>query len=236
MITTKISTEIRQQTRRIMLLLISAVLIVACPLKVESETMEIEIGSPDPIIEDSEVEKEVTEELEPVTEIETEESSYEETFAISYDSVYELDLRTMVIMDAKQLDSALYHGLRGKAELFIQKSEEYQINVFFICAVAANESGWGQSYLAQYQNNYFGIMGKNGYASFDSFEDNLDYFCRLVSEGYLVEDGFCYNGVTIRDVNIAYCPVNYQWSTITSQIMVEIYVRTTTYEEEVQLG
>lgn len=171
----------------------------------------------------------------PLSSVATERNSIAKVdeFDLTYVTVTQLDLRTMIDIPAKQLDSALLHLLEGRAEEFVQMAEEYQINIYFICAVAAVESGWGRDYYATHQNNYFGIMKGNDYATYDDFEDSLASFCNLIDESYLSDEGQYYCGYTVSAVAKNYNGLHAKsWISLVEEIMVQIHERALVYEGE----
>ena len=146
----------------------------------------------------------------------------EDSYVISRDTVGQLNLRTRgFLLSAKQLDSAMKHDLQGKAEEILQMSEEYRINPFFICAVAALESGWGTK---TYSNNYFGMMGEGRLLQYDSFGDSLKAFCVLIDTHYLSPEGKWHSGFTVKEVARRYCPhLQEFWTSRIEELMVQIY-------------
>ncbi len=72
------------------------------------------------------------------------------------------------------------------AEFIWEMEQEYNVNAIFICGIIAQESGW-----AQYDaclNNYTGTMGSNGYASFESEEEGIEYTFNNLQNGYISKD------------------------------------------------
>lgn len=68
------------------------------------------------------------------------------------------DVRNLSGVSAEDLNYLLANtGLAGLGASFVSLEQRYQINAVFAMAHAAEESGWGNSYLAQNRNNIFGI-------------------------------------------------------------------------------
>lgn len=78
--------------------------------------------------------------------------------------------------------------LHGIEDAVVKAEEEYGVNSIFILAVAALESGWGESNFAMYRNNLFGICAfdndVNAASSFSSKGQCIDYFGRLIAKEY----------------------------------------------------
>ena len=72
--------------------------------------------------------------------------------------------------------------LQGLGESFMAIEENYEVNAAFAIGVAAYESAWGGSQAGA--NNLFGLRGGSGWMSFNSKEDCVDYFGRLISTSY----------------------------------------------------
>ena len=62
-----------------------------------------------------------------------------------------------------------------------EREDESQVPAEIVTAIAVLESGHGQSALAVRKNNIFGINGQNGYRTFDSINDCIDEFYRIMT-------------------------------------------------------
>ena len=164
----------------------------------------------------------------PVEEVSLRTSGYEPPFHIDAGSVYALDLRTEVSFTAEQLEKGLLYNLQGKGQLFLEYADAHDINVLFVMAVAALESGWGRSNWAESYNNYFGFAYGKQYST---FEDSLANFTDTIDHEYLNPEGKYHNGNTIYDVNKLYCllPDNSQtdwdWGWQIGNLMVRMYTQ-----------
>lgn len=82
-------------------------------------------------------------------------------------------------------------NLEGLESAVVATEEKYGVNAIFILGVAATESGWGNSDLAQYRNNLFGICAydtnTDAATSFASKAACIDYFGRLIKNEYFTE-------------------------------------------------
>lgn len=77
-----------------------------------------------------------------------------------------------------------YTGFYARnAEFIWDMEQEYNINAIFICGIIAQESGWAQYDACK--NNFTGTMGNNGYASFESEEEGIEYTFKNLQNGYI---------------------------------------------------
>lgn len=84
---------------------------------------------------------------------------------------------------AASLSESLYYGLPEVAEAMLQAEEVHGVPATRIAAVAALESGWGTSKLAETKNNLFGWRNNDGtYREFESKTDCIKYVARKISE------------------------------------------------------
>lgn len=124
-------------------------------------------------------------------------------------------------LTAEQLASGLYEPLKQYAECFIQAEKQTGVNAIFLASVAALESGWAKSEVAQSKNNLFGWTSKSGYRSFDSKEECIAFVAEQLKALYLSPEGIYFNGYDVSDVNIRYNG-RQSWADTVTQIMGEI--------------
>ena len=105
---------------------------------------------------------------------------------------------------SETLFAALHHQLKPLATTFLAAEKETGVNAYFLCAVAALESGWGRSRVAQEKNNLFGWTGKGGYQTFSSTEECILEVARRIKKLYLSPEGPYFHGYTVQDVNVCY--------------------------------
>ncbi len=74
-------------------------------------------------------------------------------------------------LTAAELEAGLLGNLKPYAAAFVAAERETGINAVFLAAVAALESGWNTSTVAENKNNLFGWSAATGYADFESKED-----------------------------------------------------------------
>lgn len=127
-------------------------------------------------------------------------------------------------LTAAELEAGLLGNLKPYAAAFVEAERETGINAVFLAAVAALESGWNTSAVAENKNNLFGWSAATGYADFESKEDCIAEVAGCIETLYLSPDGIYFNGYTVEAVNIRYNG-NEQWETAVLQIMQDIQRR-----------
>jgi hypothetical protein len=79
-----------------------------------------------------------------------------------------------------------YEGFYERnAELIWNLEQEYQVNALFVCSIVAYESGWGQYDACL--NNYTGCNGPNGYMSFETESDGMEFTFSNLKNRYIDE-------------------------------------------------
>lgn len=127
-------------------------------------------------------------------------------------------------LTAAELEAGLLGNLKPYAAAFVEAERQTGINAVFLAAVAALESGWNTSAVAENKNNLFGWSAATGYADFESKEDCIAEVAGCIKTLYLSPDGIYFNGYTVEAVNIRYNG-NEQWETAVLQIMQDIQRR-----------
>jgi hypothetical protein len=124
-------------------------------------------------------------------------------------------------LTAEELASGLYEPLKQYAECFIQAEKQTGVNAIFLASIAALESGWAKSEVAQNKNNLFGWTSKSGYRSFGSKEECIAFVAEQLKALYLSPEGIYFNGYDVSDVNVRYNGRE-SWEDTVTQIMGEI--------------
>lgn len=113
---------------------------------------------------------------------------------------------------ATELYEVLTHFSNGSlsqlAWAFVEAENTYGVNALFIAALVAQESGWGTSYRAQYQNNMTGHAVYNSNAegtTFASKEESVLITAEMLQKNYLTPGGPYNQGLSIWNVNSSYC-------------------------------
>lgn len=131
-------------------------------------------------------------------------------------------------------------GLYQDCQSFIDAEKTYGVNAFFIAAIAAQESGWGTSDRAIYQNNLTGHAVYNSSARgtyFNSRYESIMDTAELLKNEYLTPGGSYYNGHSIVDVNKKYCfledkiTIDYNWSLKIAEIAEDLAYKANDFEK-----
>ncbi|MEA4852942.1 MAG: glucosaminidase domain-containing protein [Christensenella sp.] len=135
------------------------------------------------------------------------------------------DLTNLTAYPEEQLEILLQNtGLAGLGGAFVNAERNYGVNALFLISITKLESGNGNSSLAKNSNNLGGLKsGGNGYLSFDSKEQCVDYMARLLSENYLNENGKYYSGKTVKGVSKIYCEQSSYWASSVEKMMEQAY-------------
>lgn len=112
-------------------------------------------------------------------------------------------------LTAEEIDERLKGGLKGYGETFLQAERmtddgEKCVNALFLASVAALESGWGKSKIAQNKNNLFGWKGKDGWREFSSKENCILFVADRLKRNY-IDCGLD----TIAEIGPKYCDDNW---------------------------
>lgn len=98
----------------------------------------------------------------------------------------------------------MYEYNANMGEVYQKLEEEHGINAYFALAVSFSEVGVGDmSKLAREDNNTYGLMNGKKY---DTVEDCVDYFFRLIKKNYVGE-----GRLTVEDIAEKYCLGNPTW-------------------------
>lgn len=154
------------------------------------------------------------------------------------------DLRVHSDITVEQLTKLLQGTqLENLAQDFINAQNIYGINAIFLTSLAANESGWGTSWLANNKNNLTGYQAYPGREKdaryFETKADSIMRTAQLISEDYLNPNGKYHNGFSIESVNMKYClygdgSVNYNWTNTIKEIMYDLTTRLVSVSEELK--
>lgn len=108
-------------------------------------------------------------------------------------------LTTMTGITAEELAPFMHPDTRHLAELVVKICEENEIAPEFIAAVIRYEHIDG--------NNLFSWRKNDGdFATYKSEEECIKKVIPNIKKMYLTEGGECFNGYTVPDVAIKYCP------------------------------
>lgn len=103
-------------------------------------------------------------------------------------------------------------------ELYYKMEQQYGINAYFAISVSMQEVGPQKaSNLANTKNNIYGLKGKNGWMSFNSYEDCIQYWFKLISKNY-VGKGLS----SVNKISNKYCGGDPTWIKNVSNFMYKL--------------
>lgn len=117
-------------------------------------------------------------------------------------------------------------ALEGLGTAFKKAEKDHGVNVWFLAALAALESGFGTSQIAKNKNNLFGFNAYDDspYESASSFSDResgIGYVASFISKEYLQKDGSFFNGFSVDAVGKRYA-TDPQWANKVSKLMNDL--------------
>ena len=118
-----------------------------------------------------------------------------------------------------QFSYSLIGNLKDVSDAILAYSGVNEIDPILVASIAALESGWNSSPVAEKYNNLFGWTNNDGtYRRFESKDEFIKYVCEQLKEHYLTPDGKYFEGYEIADI----C-VHYNGSEEWTQAIEEIY-------------
>lgn len=118
-----------------------------------------------------------------------------------------------------QFSYSLIGNLKDVSDAILAYSGVNEIDPILVASIAALESGWNSSSVAEKYNNLFGWTNNDGaYRRFESKDECIKYVCEQLKEHYLTPDGKYFEGYEIADI----C-VHYNGSEEWTQAIEEIY-------------
>lgn len=118
-------------------------------------------------------------------------------------------------------------GIQDVAWTIVQCEIDFGINAIVLASLIAEESGWGNSPRAIYQNNLSGyavFSDSSEGAYFPTRDDSVVETARLLKYDYLTEGGKYYNGLSLSDVHTLYS-ANPNWANNISTICDELVTK-----------
>lgn len=180
-------------------------------------------------LEQSAIENEVIEEV--MEEILVEEKDFEQEDVIEQEDIVEevvlekafnpnnvLEVSNVTEEDLYKLLEGT--GLYDLAPIYVEAEREYGVNALFIASLTAQESAWGRSHRAIYDNNLTGFGVYNAHSegiNSNSKRENILSTTKWLKEAYLNPTGKHYNGTSVWQINMQYCLLangkpDYQWA------------------------
>lgn len=106
---------------------------------------------------------------------------------------------------------------------FLKVQEQYGINAQFMLAHAIWETGWGDSAISQYKNNFFGYQAYDSAPFtcalyFPSGKEGLEYYADAIYNKYLKKGATYNNGVHIAGMNTKYA-TDQEWGRNIARLM-----------------
>jgi len=116
-------------------------------------------------------------------------AEHDETHGQGFTTNARVDSISGLTLEGIQYLLDYYPGMEGIGEQVLLCERIYDVNAYFIIAVASLESGFGKSLQAQNKNNLFGLGAYDHSAyesalSFESKAEGVEYFCELISDYY----------------------------------------------------
>ena len=104
-----------------------------------------------------------------------------------------------------QFSYSLIGNLKDVSDAILAYSGVNEIDPILVAAIAALESGWNSSPVAEKYNNLFGWTNNDGtYRRFESKDECIKYVCEQLKEHYLTPDGKYFEGYEIADICVHY--------------------------------
>lgn len=128
-----------------------------------------------------------------------------------------------------QFSYGLLGELKNVSGDILIASREQGIDPILVASIAALESGWNTSYVANEFNNLFGWTNNDGtYKRFDSKSECIDYVCSMLKKHYLTPDGKYFEGYEIADICVHYNGQE-EWTKAVEEIYNQIQERINQY-------
>ena len=126
-------------------------------------------------------------------------------------------------MTSDQFTYGLLGNLKNVSGSILAYSIEYDIDPILVASIAALESGWDSSPVAERYNNLFGWTNNDGtYKVFETKDECIEFVCKQIKENYLTPNGKYFEGY-----EIAYICVHYNGSEEWTKAVIEIYEQIT---------
>lgn len=100
--------------------------------------------------------------------------------------------------------------------------KEYQLNEIFFCGLISAESGWEIVESHRNTHNYISLMSRGKLIRYNSIEEGLRVAAQKLHQNYLSENGKYYNGKTLADVKVNFCPNSSKWVNLVYSGMKQI--------------
>ena len=125
---------------------------------------------------------------------------------------------------AEDLNEVLFGRFAGKGEWLLELQEQYGVGIGFAVAVAQAETTCGQyGFGTESHNNPYNIRTSSGpYVKYDTFEEGVEAFFKLISSCYLNPEHSYYVDGTIPGIGKVYAE-GVEWPMLVSEHMISFY-------------
>ena len=128
-----------------------------------------------------------------------------------------------------QFSYSLIGNLKDVSDAILAYSGVNEIDPILVASIAALESGWNSSPVAEKYNNLFGWTNNDGtYRRFESKDECIKYVCEQLKEHYLTPDGKYFEGYEIADICVHYNG-NEEWTQAIEEIYKQIQNKVNEY-------
>ena len=128
---------------------------------------------------------------------------------LSYEQYLDIEAAYEVMDEnalVQKIDPLFQGGLSGQTRYFIQTCQNKDLPLDLALAITLHESAYGNSSLAVNSYNFGGLRSREGWASFASPQEGIDYYLTLLDESYYE------NGLTTPElIQPIYCPGSTSW-------------------------
>ena len=128
-----------------------------------------------------------------------------------------------------QFSYSLIGNLKDVSDAILAYSGVNEIDPILVASIAALESGWNSSPVAEKYNNLFGWTNNDGtYRRFESKDECIKYVCEQLKEHYLTPDGKYFEGYEIADICVHYNGSE-EWTNAIEEIYKQIQNKVNEY-------
>jgi beta-N-acetylglucosaminidase len=107
--------------------------------------------------------------------------------------------------------------LSGYEQVILDTEREYEVNAFFILAVAQAETGFGNAGVGRSRNNCFGTTDGHGYAYYSNTGESVKAFGSNIKRNYFDKGLY-----TLPKIGAKYC-TSYGWAKTVENNINSIY-------------
>ena len=178
------------------------------------EVIEEVVPEPEPIVEEIVVEEVIVEE----PELEPDLEPYANVNNVTHASnATPEELNRAINSSCKWMSQYNTNGQLG--EFYYKMEQQYGINAYFAISVSISEVGaQDASNLARTKNNIYGLRNNNGWLTFSSYEDCIQYWFNTISKYYVEKRGL----ISVQSISNRYCGGDQTWIKNVSNYMYKL--------------